>query len=85
VQHLIDLRFNVPFWERGNFPATISNGSQQVALQNPWQGRPNSAPFDQPFYLILDVAVGGTNGWFPDDTAEKGAKKPWFNGAFGTL
>jgi hypothetical protein len=29
------------------------------------------------FYLILDVAVGGTNGWFPDNTGDK----PWLNGA----
>jgi hypothetical protein len=27
-------------------------------------GRPNT-PFDQPFYLILNVAVGGTIGFFP--------------------
>lgn len=29
------------------------------------------------FYLILDVAVGGTNGWWPDGAG----KKPWLNGA----
>jgi len=29
------------------------------------------------FYLILDVAVGGTNGWFPDQAGDK----PWLNGA----
>ena len=29
------------------------------------------------FYLILDVAVGGTNGWFPDGAGDK----PWLNGA----
>ena len=28
------------------------------------------------FYLILDVGVGGTNGWFPD-----GKEKPWYDGA----
>lgn len=28
------------------------------------------------FYLILDVAVGGTNGWFPD-----GSEKPWLDGS----
>ena len=27
-------------------------------------GRANT-PFDQEFFLILNVAVGGTNGWFP--------------------
>ena len=29
------------------------------------------------FYLILDVAVGGTNGWFPDNAGNK----PWLDGA----
>jgi hypothetical protein len=33
--------------------------------RDPWSqtGRPNT-PFDQPFYLILNVAVGGTGGYF---------------------
>jgi hypothetical protein len=26
---------------------------------NPWAGKAKNAPFDQPFYLILNVAVGG--------------------------
>jgi len=29
------------------------------------------------FYLILNVAVGGTNGWFPDGSGQK----PWFDGS----
>lgn len=28
------------------------------------------------FYLILDVGIGGTNGWFPDSP-----DKPWLNGS----
>ena len=32
------------------------------------------------FYLILDVGVGGTNGWFPD-----GPEKPWLNGSPSTV
>jgi hypothetical protein len=32
------------------------------------------------FYLILDVGVGGTNGWFPD-----GKEKPWYDGAESTF
>lgn len=27
------------------------------------------------FYLILDLAVGGTSGWFPDNLGNK----PWFD------
>ena len=29
------------------------------------------------FYLIMNVAVGGTNGWFP----EAQGNKPWLNGS----
>lgn len=32
-----------------------------------------NAPFDQKFYLIFNVAVGGTNGYFPDGMGGK----PW--------
>ena len=27
--------------------------------------------FEIAFYLIMDVAVGGTNGWFPDGAGNK--------------
>ena len=27
------------------------------------------------FYLIMNVAVGGTNGWFPDNVGDK----PWLD------
>ncbi|OZJ01690.1 hypothetical protein BZG36_05526 [Bifiguratus adelaidae] len=58
------------FWSRGNFPLSYQNGS---AIVNPWSSTGSPAtPFDQEFYLLLDVAVGGTNGWFPDSL-----NKPW--------
>jgi beta-glucanase (GH16 family) len=49
-------------WERGGFGENIVNHS---ALFDPWSqtGRHNT-PFDENFYLILNVAVGGTNGFF---------------------
>ncbi|KAI0033592.1 glycoside hydrolase family 16 protein [Vararia minispora EC-137] len=81
LQHMLDLSFNIPFFQRGDFPASVSNASQEIILKNPWLGRGNSAPFDQPFYLILDVAVGGTNGWFPDGAGNK----PWLNGALNAM
>jgi len=42
---------------------------------NPWRhsNATNQAPFDQEFYLIMNVAVGGTNGYFPDGQGGK----PW--------
>ena len=52
------------FWAAGGWPSPPWN--------NPWEGRGKSAPFDRDFYLIINLAVGGTNGYFPD-----GFGKPW--------
>lgn len=35
-----------------------------------------NAPFDKPFYLILNVAIGSQNGWFRDAVGGK----PWVDG-----
>ncbi|KAJ7245561.1 hypothetical protein C8J57DRAFT_1362389, partial [Mycena rebaudengoi] len=32
------------------------------------------------FYLTMNVAAGGTNGWFPD-----GPEKPWLDGSMTAL
>lgn len=68
------LDFNQPFYERGNLADALVNGTHPG---NPWisSNNTNAAPFDQDFYLILSVAVGGTNGWFPDNVPNK----PWSN------
>lgn len=67
--------FDTPLWAKGNFPLSDSNGSRLV---DPWTQTGNpSTPFDQPFYLILNVAVGGTNGWFEDGINGK----PWVDGS----
>ncbi|KAA1470751.1 glycoside hydrolase family 16 protein [Dentipellis sp. KUC8613] len=81
LTHMLELTFNIPFFERGDFPTAVSNASQEIILENPWQGAGNAAPFDQPFYLIMNVAVGGTNGWWPDDVGNK----PWLNGALNAM
>lgn len=61
-------------WDRGQFPTYDAvNGTE---TKDPWYhgGAPiPSRPFDQEFYLILNVAVGGTNGWFEDGRSGK----PW--------
>ncbi|KAK9366093.1 concanavalin A-like lectin/glucanase domain-containing protein [Lipomyces kononenkoae] len=69
-------QFTTPFWTLGGFPSTYSNGSR---VSDPWPSN-FQAPFDQEFYLILSVAVGGTNGWFPDNIGNK----PWNNGDWQT-
>lgn len=67
--------FDQPLWERGQFPLSDSNGTR---VKDTWSvtGR-KQTPFDQKFYLIMNVAVGGTNGWFQD--GESG--KPWLDSA----
>ncbi|MCJ1308483.1 hypothetical protein MMC25_002136 [Agyrium rufum] len=67
--------FDEPLWKRGQFPLSDSNGS---AIVDPWSQTGNDqTPFDQDFYLILNVAVGGTNGWFQDGASNK----PWVDGS----
>ena len=58
-------------WNYGHFAQSLINHS---TLYDPWaaSSKPNT-PFDQPFYLVLDVAVGGTNGYFTDGIGGK----PW--------
>ncbi|KAG5722255.1 Beta-1,3-glucan-binding protein [Termitomyces sp. T112] len=74
---LLDMPFKEPFFKLGDFPQVIFNGSSLVALQNPWINGTNATPFDQEFYLIMNIAVGSTNGWFPDGQGNK----PWLNQA----
>lgn len=54
------------FYQRGRFPTSQAN---------PWINEPNSAPFNREFHLILNLAVGGTNAYFPDGIGAK----PWSN------
>ncbi|KAM7189952.1 hypothetical protein V8F33_009754 [Rhypophila sp. PSN 637] len=68
------VNFDSPMWDRGNFPQVDANNS---FVRNPWDGGGYNTPFDQPFYLILNLAVGGTNGWFEDNVNGK----PWLNGS----
>jgi Glycosyl hydrolases family 16 len=59
----VDFTKNENLWTYGGFTGTTVNGS---IPSDPWSytGRANT-PFDQSFYLILNVAVGGRNGYFP--------------------
>jgi hypothetical protein len=74
LRRTLDLSFNTPFWNRGKFPGVVQSGGEAYVVSNPWANATNAAPFDQSFYLILSLGVGGTNGWFPD-----GKDKPWLD------
>ena len=73
VHRVLSHRFTRPFWSIGGFPSLTGNGT---VLADPWGGS-HVAPFDQAFYLLLSVGVGGTNGYFDDGDAER----PGSNGA----
>lgn len=50
------------FWEKGGWENR----------DNPWVHEKDlNAPFNQNFYFIFNVAVGGTNGYFPDGKCGK--------------
>jgi len=65
---------NWNFWDYGKpWKATV----------NPWASGTQLAPFDQKFYFLLNVAVGGTGGYVPDNCVNRGGTpayaKPWTN------
>ena len=50
------------FWQRGGWSGR----------DNPWVHETDlNAPFNQEFFLVMNVAVGGTNGYFPDGDCNK--------------
>ena len=62
-------------WEDGNFAGAAVNNS---LVENPWGKTGNdNTPFDENFFLILNVAVGAGNGWF----FEGKGNKPWVDGS----
>ncbi|KAL1794873.1 hypothetical protein ACET3X_006689 [Alternaria dauci] len=62
-------------WNKGGFNGlTTSNGT---LFEDPWKQGGKNAPFDEKFYLILNVAVGAQNGWFFDGEGNK----PWVDGS----
>merc|ERR1711976_308114 len=61
------------FWEMGNARWGLPDD------QNIWRGGSKMAPFDQEFHLIMNVAVGRTNGFFPDSWTNYPYPKPWSN------
>lgn len=47
---------------------------------NPWKRNSIMAPFDQEFFIILNVAVGSTI-YFSDEWTNGNGDKPWKNNA----
>jgi len=57
------------FWKLGEF-------EKMKGVNNPWKAGTNMAPFDQPFFIILNLAVGGTVSYFHKDNKPT---PPWDN------
>jgi beta-glucanase (GH16 family) len=71
----IGFKKDEPMYDRGKFADMAENSTMLV---NPWadsMSTTGNAPFDQSFYLILNVAVGGRDGWFLDHVGDK----PWID------
>jgi hypothetical protein len=83
LHHIYQITFDKPLAKHGGLPAVLTtpNGTGEIATPDPWANAVdrNAAPFDQRFYLSLDVAVGGTNGFFPDNAGGK----PWLDKSGG--
>lgn len=47
LNHMLMLKLDKSFWDRGDFPPVVQNGSQTVILNNPWVNGTKAAPFDQ--------------------------------------
>ncbi|XP_050515647.1 beta-1,3-glucan-binding protein-like isoform X1 [Diabrotica virgifera virgifera] len=58
------------FWELGELSSS--------GLDNPWKRNSKMAPFDQEFYIVINLAVGGVN-YFPDNANNSPRGKPWSN------
>jgi hypothetical protein len=47
LTHMFELKLKKSFWELGDFPTVVQNGSESVVLENPWVNGTKAAPFDQ--------------------------------------
>jgi len=59
LHHMMVLNINKSFWERGDFPQVIANGSDYIALRNPWTNGTLAAPFDKRMPSFLVTPDGG--------------------------
>ena len=69
---VLEVDITQSFWDKGKFPTSTNN---------PWFNRSNSAPFDQEFYLVMNVAVGGTADYWTEGVGGK----PWSNTATNSM
>jgi hypothetical protein len=47
LRHMFMLKMEKSFWDLGDFPSVVQNGSEAIILKNPWANGTKAAPFDQ--------------------------------------
>ncbi|XP_050710145.1 beta-1,3-glucan-binding protein-like isoform X1 [Eriocheir sinensis] len=74
---------DIKFYLDGELKMTVDPGTNfwnfaglDSTYDNPWVAGDKMAPFDEKFYIVINLAVGGVNGFFPDGIV---ANKPWEN------
>jgi beta-glucanase (GH16 family) len=69
ANRVMTVNMSLPLWQE-----------YSLSGSNPWAGNGTNAPFNQPFYMILNTAIGGTNGFFPtNDWGNGGSTTFWAN------
>ena len=53
LHHMLDLTMNIPFFQRGDFPGVVQNGSEAIILADPWTNGTKAAPFDQCEFFLF--------------------------------
>ena len=53
---MLDLTMNIPFFQRGDFPGVVQNGSEAIILADPWTNGTKAAPFDQCEFFFFALA-----------------------------
>ena len=54
---MMTLNINKSFWERGDFPQVINNGSEYIALKDPWANGSTAAPFDKRMFWFVTLVI----------------------------
>ena len=72
TNRVLEVDITQSFWDKGQFSTNYDN---------PWFNVSKAAPFDQEFYLIFNVAVGGTADYWTEGVAGK----PWSNTATNSV
>ena len=54
LHYMLVLNIKESFWDRGDFPEVVNNGSDYIVLTDPWVNGTLAAPFDKRVYYFWD-------------------------------